>query len=95
MPIGTPSLYCKTAPPYVTTKSGNKTNLPNPPPHCFCVSLSNLWGSFLCIIDDLMPLILVELTFAVAVSSLEADIIVQTIDRLIREHLLPEKSDVR
>jgi hypothetical protein len=36
----------------------------------------------------------VELTFAVAVSSVEADIIVSTIDGLIRQHLVPEKSNV-
>ena len=35
-----------------------------------------------------------ELTFAVAVSSVEADIIVSTIDGLIRQHLVPEKSNV-
>jgi hypothetical protein len=63
--VHTASLYCKKAPPYVTTKT-----------------------------DELLPLILVELTFAVAVSSVEADIIVSTIDGLIRQHLVPEKSNV-
>ena len=45
--------------------------------------------------DTLLPLLLVELVFVVAVSASEADQITETIDGLIRKHLLPEKSNVR
>ena len=96
MPVNTPSLYCKKAPPYVTTKTGNVILL--------CCSIirkytsknggTNSWSG-LFTVDELLPLILVELTFAVAVSSVDADIIVSTIDGLIRQHLVPEKSNVR
>ena len=56
---------------------------------CFVLTLHHLYA------DKLIPRILVELTFAVAVSSVEADVITETVDRLIREHLLPDKSNVR
>ena len=56
---------------------------------CFVLTLHNSYA------DKLIPRILVELTFAVAVSSVEADVITETVDRLIREHLLPKKSNVR
>lgn len=45
--------------------------------------------------DDLIPLILVELLFVVAVSASEADLITNAIDGLIRQQLVPEKSNVR
>ena len=57
---------------------------------CVCYTLANL-----CYIDDLIPLILVELLFVVAVSASEADLITNTIDSLIRQQLVPEKSNVR
>ena len=45
--------------------------------------------------DDLIPLILVELVFVLSVPADEARDITNAIDGLIREHLLPEKSNVR
>ena len=86
----TPSLYCKTAPSYVTTKTGKQVPFNSRP-----VWQPNIYAYFLLnfLTDDLTPLILVQLLFVVAVSASEAALMTKTIDGLIRKHLLPHAQE--